>query len=263
MIQAITCDITKQNATLYPEDQVHTIDLSATLPTCGSECCPLGYDCAVDGNCAGGPIRGLAQGSSSSSGTETGQRTLTSTAAAIQSSKSGTATQSASKMPWTTMVQSMNSTTVATNAAPPSTSLDQNGTQNGNANRIELAPGTLAGVIIGIIGAAIFCFIAITCILKRRRQTKTKTSDVRKDNHATPISGKPELDAQNNQLYEKGTNKVVIVEKDGTVLAEKQGTDLVEKDGAQVYELEATARRSREAAATRVINYGSRNVSGK
>ncbi|KAF4636087.1 hypothetical protein G7Y89_g1983 [Cudoniella acicularis] len=45
VIQPIPCDITQQNATLHPDNLLKTTALSATLPTCGTNCCPFGYSC--------------------------------------------------------------------------------------------------------------------------------------------------------------------------------------------------------------------------
>lgn len=50
VIQPITCDTSQQNATLHPESSLHSTDLSAQLPSCGSgTCCPLGYTCQDNG----------------------------------------------------------------------------------------------------------------------------------------------------------------------------------------------------------------------
>ncbi|KAL5121799.1 hypothetical protein ACEQ8H_000014 [Pleosporales sp. CAS-2024a] len=46
IIQTITCDVSQLNATQHPENQMHLSDTSGvTLPTCGTRCCPLGYNC--------------------------------------------------------------------------------------------------------------------------------------------------------------------------------------------------------------------------
>ncbi|KAL4750428.1 hypothetical protein BDW72DRAFT_175910 [Aspergillus terricola var. indicus] len=44
-IQPITCDVTKQNATLHPDNVIKTTRLDDDLPTCGNACCPFGYTC--------------------------------------------------------------------------------------------------------------------------------------------------------------------------------------------------------------------------
>jgi hypothetical protein len=50
-IKPIPCDVTLQNATLYPDNTLKTTALTGTLPTCGSQCCPFGYACNSAGNC--------------------------------------------------------------------------------------------------------------------------------------------------------------------------------------------------------------------
>ena len=50
VIQPITCDASEQNATLHPASSLHSTDLNAQLPSCGSgTCCPLGYTCQDNG----------------------------------------------------------------------------------------------------------------------------------------------------------------------------------------------------------------------
>jgi len=44
-IAPITCDVTLQNAALFPSSPIHTINLTEPLPTCGDACCPFGYQC--------------------------------------------------------------------------------------------------------------------------------------------------------------------------------------------------------------------------
>ncbi|KAF2098648.1 hypothetical protein NA57DRAFT_56301 [Rhizodiscina lignyota] len=48
-IQPISCDISKQNASVNPHSELFTQDLSQKLGTCGQgTCCPLGYSCKDD-----------------------------------------------------------------------------------------------------------------------------------------------------------------------------------------------------------------------
>ncbi|KAI9884644.1 MAG: hypothetical protein M1823_003564 [Watsoniomyces obsoletus] len=79
-IQPITCDISLQNATAHPRNPVQSTNLTATLPACGSGCCPLGYECR-DGQCMmDKSISGVVNpSSSSSSGTLTSSSSSSST----------------------------------------------------------------------------------------------------------------------------------------------------------------------------------------
>ncbi|XXG93907.1 hypothetical protein Hte_000157 [Hypoxylon texense] len=44
-INAITCDITLQDAATNPAAEIKTTALDSVLETCGSQCCPFGYHC--------------------------------------------------------------------------------------------------------------------------------------------------------------------------------------------------------------------------
>ncbi|KAF2474729.1 uncharacterized protein BDR25DRAFT_301375 [Lindgomyces ingoldianus] len=45
-IQPITCDVSQLNATTHPDNQIHLSNSTEVkLPTCGGQCCPLGYTC--------------------------------------------------------------------------------------------------------------------------------------------------------------------------------------------------------------------------
>ncbi|KAI9851139.1 MAG: hypothetical protein M1838_004348 [Thelocarpon superellum] len=50
-IAPIPCDISQQNATAHPQNPIKSTNLTATLESCGSSCCPQGYGCQ-DGQCA-------------------------------------------------------------------------------------------------------------------------------------------------------------------------------------------------------------------
>ena len=60
-IATLTCNITLQDASLFPRTPVHTLNLTETLPQCGDECCPFGYSChngacvSVQPNTTGSP----------------------------------------------------------------------------------------------------------------------------------------------------------------------------------------------------------------
>ncbi|KAI9374588.1 hypothetical protein BJX61DRAFT_497938 [Aspergillus egyptiacus] len=44
-IEPITCNVSKQDASLYPLSAIKTTRLDDELPTCGDLCCPFGYTC--------------------------------------------------------------------------------------------------------------------------------------------------------------------------------------------------------------------------
>ncbi|PVH77823.1 hypothetical protein DL98DRAFT_517132 [Cadophora sp. DSE1049] len=51
-IKPITCDLSQQNVTVNPDAVVQTTLLSGTLLSCGEKCCPFGYSCNDNENCA-------------------------------------------------------------------------------------------------------------------------------------------------------------------------------------------------------------------
>lgn len=50
-IKSIGCDISLQNASANADISLMTTALTATLPTCGNQCCPFGYSCDSNSNC--------------------------------------------------------------------------------------------------------------------------------------------------------------------------------------------------------------------
>ncbi|KAL3477963.1 hypothetical protein BJX99DRAFT_225197 [Aspergillus californicus] len=104
-IEPITCDVSKQNATLHPDNVIKTTRLDDELPTCGNSCCPFGYSCQ-------GSFCAMDESSSSSSTTQT-------TVATTSRSTSESTTEST---PSTTSTESTESSaeTSTTTAEPTS-----------------------------------------------------------------------------------------------------------------------------------------------
>ncbi|ETI29112.1 hypothetical protein G647_01565 [Cladophialophora carrionii CBS 160.54] len=102
-IQTISCDVASQNATSNPTAGIFTIRLGDKLPTCGTKCCPFGYNCVRDG--AGNSVCTIIKStsivgktepssgntSSSSTATSSATRTATSTASTTSSTTSSSA----------------------------------------------------------------------------------------------------------------------------------------------------------------------------
>ncbi|MCJ1438866.1 hypothetical protein MMC27_008256 [Xylographa pallens] len=84
-IQPIPCDVDALNATAFPQNPLHTTDLTTPLETCGASCCPGGYFC-VGGKCS------LGNPSSASSTTSGASSTTTSTSSGTTTSNSATIT---------------------------------------------------------------------------------------------------------------------------------------------------------------------------
>ena len=160
IISQIPCDISQQNATEYPNNQVHTTQLDEQLPTCDSQCCPLGYNCA--GNLC------VIQPQSGSS-----------------SSAPSLVPPVATAGPSTTVSSTMPSTTLSPIVDPAD---DQ---QQHSNNTKSIAIGVpVALVLAGLLGVAILWF------LKRRKRQQAASSYVnekplrRMSSHSTEFMGR-------------------------------------------------------------------------
>ncbi|KIW72257.1 hypothetical protein, variant [Phialophora macrospora] len=103
-IQTISCNVASQNATSNPTAGIFTTRLDDNLPTCGTRCCPFGYNCVTDG--AGNSVCAIIKSTSivgktdaSSGNTSSSPTTTTSsatkTATSTTSTTSSTSTSSA------------------------------------------------------------------------------------------------------------------------------------------------------------------------
>ncbi|KAL4769433.1 hypothetical protein BDW60DRAFT_195098 [Aspergillus nidulans var. acristatus] len=103
-IQPITCDVTKQNATLHPDNVIKTTRLGDDLPTCGNACCPFGYTCQ-------GSFCAMDDTASSSASTSTS--TSTSTRSSIASTSTTTSSEPSAESPAFSTASSTESSTTA------------------------------------------------------------------------------------------------------------------------------------------------------
>ncbi|KAL4743188.1 hypothetical protein BDV11DRAFT_179172 [Aspergillus similis] len=114
-IQPITCDVTKQNATLYPDNVIKTTRLDDDLPTCGNACCPFGYTCqgsfcAMDNTASSSASTSTSTSTSTRSSTASSS-TTTSSAPSAESSASSTRSQTGSSPESSTASSTESSTT--------------------------------------------------------------------------------------------------------------------------------------------------------
>lgn len=150
IITAISCDITQQNATLHPESQLFSTDLSGTLETCNGKCCPKGYSCQ-NGQCS------LGQSSPTSSTSSTASTSTSST-----SSQNPTSSSSS-----TSATTSSTSNTATATAIPPSSA-----TTNGTAPHAHCPQFTPAGTLVGFFSGLAFGIlltVAFLCCFGHRR----------------------------------------------------------------------------------------------
>ncbi|KAL4815904.1 hypothetical protein BDW67DRAFT_163338 [Aspergillus spinulosporus] len=117
-IQPITCDVTKQNATLYPDNVIKTTRLDDDLPTCGNACCPFGYSCQGSFCAMGDSVSASASTSTSTRSSTASTSSTTSSESSAESSASSTISQTGSS-PESSTASSTESftTTEATNGS--------------------------------------------------------------------------------------------------------------------------------------------------
>lgn len=139
-IAPITCDISQQDAVLHPANQIHTTNLTASLPRCSNACCPFGYYCR-DGNC-------LIE-------TQSEAPTVTSSPSPAASTTSHVAV---------TLSTPIVTATSAATALPSSTA----------ARHAQIsASAVLAGLFPGIVIGIIVCLLVLLLIRRRRRRRAT------------------------------------------------------------------------------------------
>lgn len=143
IIAPLSCDITKQNATLSPASQLHSTDLTGTLATCGSQCCPKGYTCQ-NNNC----VVAAAESSTTKAASPTSTSKPTTTGTAKPTSSSITSTPSSSPQ---------NTTTTAASCS--------------NFTPVGVLVGFFSGLLVGVL-----LTVAFICLCGRRRIKSAKKS---------------------------------------------------------------------------------------
>lgn len=131
-----------QNATAYPESQIHTTNLDESLPSCGTNtCCPFGYRCNASLDCE------LDQDSVLTTQITTTQNVSTTTSRASP--------QPTSHYTTTTSEPSPTPTPSTTNAAPLSTA-EYTGVEP--SNKAGIAVGSTVGAF-SIVGTLFYCWM--------------------------------------------------------------------------------------------------------
>jgi hypothetical protein len=134
-IKPIICNIDVQNATAFPQSQIHTTNLDESLPSCGTNtCCPFGYQCNESMACE------LDQNS-----TSTIQGSTTTSPASPQPTSQYTTASEPSPTP----------TSSATNGAPFST-VEYSGVES--SNKAGIAVGSTVGAV-SIVGTLFYCWL--------------------------------------------------------------------------------------------------------
>lgn len=146
-IQPLNCDITQQNATMYPNNAIHTDNLNAILQPCQGGCCPTGY------SCQGGTGLCAMDKATSTSSTQTSSASMSAT------------TSSSSSAP----------IIIPTSTQPPSHAA-------ANSNH-SLAIGLSLGILFGV---AILAAIVLLCLRRKKRQNKSYVDKKSRRNSPSP-----------------------------------------------------------------------------
>ena len=161
-IAPLTCDLSAQNATLHPSNQLHSSDLSGTLQVCGDSCCPRGYSCQ-NNQCALVTTSATPKASVASTGAST-------TKSASSTSADSLAVTGSSHAPTSKPTTS----TARQQAAATSTSCPS---PTAHCNKFPYQ-AILAGFFPGMLLGAILTILAIICLGRRRSSDKSDLSSV-------------------------------------------------------------------------------------
>lgn len=141
VISPITCNIQAQNVTAHPGQPLMTTNLTGTLATCGTGCCPFGYSC-----------------SGASCVIDADQDSTTSASTASSSSATSTATL-------TQLLPSSSSTTSSTSYMSSAVAEQHCNAFPASAVLVGFFPGLVAGALLAF---AAFCLIGA----HRRKQER-------------------------------------------------------------------------------------------
>ncbi|KAL4868267.1 hypothetical protein BDV12DRAFT_170050 [Aspergillus spectabilis] len=182
-IEPITCDVTKQDASLHPDNVIKTTRLDDDLPTCGNSCCPFGYSCQGS-FCAMNDTPSST--STSSTTTEESESTTTSTsttttlefsAEPTESSTTTTAETTSDSADHTagaiSTITSEASSTIATLSTPTlsqySAASDNSLAEEGATCPAFPTNAVLAGFFPGSVFGAVAALLLTVCIRRHQR----------------------------------------------------------------------------------------------
>ncbi|KAL2825468.1 hypothetical protein BDW59DRAFT_73045 [Aspergillus cavernicola] len=194
-IEPITCDVTKQDASLHSDNVIKTTRLDDELPTCGNSCCPFGYTCQ-GAFCAMDDSSSTSTRSETTSSTST--TTSTSTESPTESTESTEPTESAESSTTTTAETTLDlalptAGTLSTTSMGPSGTIVTVSTPTlsqysaASENNIDTAESTcpayptnaiLAGFFPGCIFGAVAALLLTVCIRRQQRNNRPPAEKV-------------------------------------------------------------------------------------
>lgn len=167
VIRPIACNLQLQNATADPGATVKTIRLDDNLPTCGSACCPFGYICQSDGNCA---LNNATYSTATSSISPSSTLTFTSSTSATNSPTKASATTTSDSSPPSSFATSLAGFNTGSATLTPNCP---------SFPAKAIAAGFFPGMICGVMAA----LLVMMCLKRRRKSypsTSSKVSHLRK-----------------------------------------------------------------------------------
>ena len=171
-IQPISCDLSAQNATAHPSAGIFTSRLGDSLPTCGSNCCPFGYDCITDGS--GNSVCSIIQSTSIVGKTDT---------------SSGTASSSSSSSSSSPATRTATSTSLSATSSSTSSAVAASATVTPQCNKFPIGV-FLAGFFPGIFIGAFLMLGWVICSGRHRKPSSRSStgSSVYKPHISDPIT---------------------------------------------------------------------------
>lgn len=172
VIASIVCDVQLQNATSAPDAVVKTTALTSKLPTCGTMCCPFGYTCNADNNCAKDADQsqepdgaGDASSTATASGTTAASTGHTSTAAST-----ATATGTAAAGAQTT-------TGAASSSGSSSDESDTAAREHAEGANVSAIVGGVVGGVTFLVAAILVGFYLMHRRRKQQEEEQKRSSD--------------------------------------------------------------------------------------
>ncbi|KAL2863549.1 uncharacterized protein BJX67DRAFT_252880 [Aspergillus lucknowensis] len=176
-IEPITCDVTKQDPSLFPDNVIKTTRLDDNLPTCGNLCCPFGYTCQGE-FCAmdDAPSPTSTKGKTTSTATSTSTSETTKTKSPVPSTATADEATSDATTPTAGTISTVTTESSATAITVPTPTLSQySATSDDNLNAAEAKCPTfptnavLAGFFPGSVFGAVAALLLTVCFRRHQK----------------------------------------------------------------------------------------------
>lgn len=215
----ISCDIEQQNATAHPESLIKTTDLSSDMFTCGSGCCPFGFNCSTNGNCS------MFAEQKSIIDAE-----LATLSTATPSSTSAVSSATTSNTVSITSSSTSTPSNTGTASIPTATATDDH-------HSISVSTGALVGGIVAIVVVIAVLAIVLFWLFSKKRKSKK----IPKLEAQTPQETRPESSSRNSFRKAELDNSTSRVEMDSASSRRELDGSTSSRKSSGVRELEGDA----------------------